>query len=125
MSKSQLIPIYISSGEIGGYLVYPYLYNRLGEWIGCVARNKDVYSVHGRYVGFIAQGPRILSKRNPEPNKGVVSFPIPQKKRIQVPPMGPLAPLLPEISFAEIDVLEDRPELLPTIDMGELREDMD
>jgi len=30
-----------------------------------------------------------------------------------------------ELTYGIIDVLEDEPELLPSVDFGELREDMD
>jgi hypothetical protein len=45
--------------------------------------------------------------------------------RIKTPAISPLAPMMPELTFGEMDVLMDRPDLLPPVDFGELREDMD
>ena len=124
MNTNRLIPIFTTSGETGAYLIYPYLFNRLGEWVGWVTETREVYSVQGRYVGYLAQGPRILRKRSAGFSKDQ-SPPSKIPKRIQVPVMGPLAPMMPELSFAEIDILEDEPDRLHTVDMGELRDDMD
>ena len=124
MSMTRLIPIFTTSGETGAYLIYPYLFNRLGEWVGWVTETREVFSVQGRYVGYLAKGPRILRKRNAGFQKEQTP-PSTIPARIQVPVMGPLAPMMPELSFAEIDVLEDEPDRLHTVDMGELRDDMD
>jgi hypothetical protein len=32
---------------------------------------------------------------------------------------------MPELMYGIVDVLEDSPDLLPSVDFGELREDMD
>jgi hypothetical protein len=45
--------------------------------------------------------------------------------RIKTPAISPLAPMMPELTFGEMDVLMERPDLLPPIDFGEMREDMD
>jgi hypothetical protein len=37
----------------------------------------------------------------------------------------PLAPLMSELSFSTMDVLLEEPGLLHTLDMGELKEDLD
>ena len=37
----------------------------------------------------------------------------------------PLAPMMAELPFSMIDILEDEPERLSTVDFDELREDMD
>lgn len=121
---NKLIPIYTTCGDLGAYLVYPNLYNPLGEWIGYVASNRDVYSVLGHYVGIITNDPRILRKRSYDfstPRQ----IPPPPQPRITVPATIPLAPMMPELSFSMIDVLEEEPERLSTIDFDELREDMD
>jgi hypothetical protein len=45
--------------------------------------------------------------------------------RITVPASFPLAPLMAELPYDVIDVLQDEPEQLHTTDAGELRPDMD
>ncbi len=120
----RLLPIYTTGGNIGAYLRYPYIFNILGEWIGWVSSNQEVFSVHGHYVGRITRDPRIIRKRSKDYLHARYSAP-PPPRSIRPPATVPLPPLMPELSFSEIDVLEEQPDLLPTMDHGELREDMD
>jgi len=124
MAAKKMIPVYTSQGDLGAYLLYPYLYNPQGEWIGFVTPKRDVYSVLGNYVGAFTDDRRILRKRSDDYSKPRLTPP-PPPKRITVPAMAPLAPLMSEISYTMIDVLLDEPERLSTIDHDELREDMD
>ena len=124
MTKPRLIPIYTTAGDVGAFLVYPYLYNRVGEWIGWVRRDREVYSVYGRYVGHLGNGPRILRKRTYSFDKPTLEPPK-RPPRIQPPATVPLPPMMAELSFSEIDVLQDEPERLPTLDTGEFKEDLD
>jgi hypothetical protein len=121
---NKLIPIYTTSGDLGAYLVYPHIYNPIGEWIGYVTPDRDVYSVLGHYVGKLSNDPRILRKRSYDFSRPRQTPPPPQR-RISVPATVPLAPMMAELSFSMIDVLDDEPERLSTIDFDELREDMD
>jgi len=124
VSNQRLIPIYTSRGDLGAYLSYPYLFNRQGEWIGWVTRQREVYSVLGNYVGWLTDDPRILRMRTYDFSKPRLDPPPPQR-RIQVPATVPLAPMMAELAFTNIDVLEEEPEKLSTLDFDELREDMD
>ena len=123
-NNRRLIPIYTTSGDLGAYLHYPNLFNKLGEWIGWVTTDKEVYSVMGSYAGFLGNGPRILRRRSYDFSKPRIPCPPPQK-RIKVPATIPLPPMMSELPFTHIDVLEDEPERLSTIDHHDLREDMD
>jgi hypothetical protein len=123
-SNTQLIPIYTTRGDVGAFLLYPFLYNRQGEWIGWVASNRNVYSVMGNFVGTLEAGPRILRRRSYDyalPRQTPPAPPRPIRPLANVP----LPPLMSELSFSVIDVLEEEPELLPTVDHDELRQDMD
>jgi len=120
----KLIAIYTTCGDVGAFLKYPYLYNRQGEWVGWITRERQVYSVHGHYVGYLSNDPRILRKQSSgylKPIKPAPSNP----GNIKPPALVPLAPLLPELPIGTCDVLVDRPELLPAVDFGDLRMDMD
>jgi hypothetical protein len=44
---------------------------------------------------------------------------------IRIPAHTPLAPQMPEVPLNRIDVLEEAPELLPSIDYGDMKEDLD
>lgn len=118
------IPIYTTSGDVGAYLVYPNLFNHLGEWAGWVTPEREVYSVLGHYIGWLSDDPRILRKRSYDFSKPRLEPPPPQP-RIRVPATSPLAPMMSELTFTTIDVLEEEPHRLSTLDFDELREDMD
>lgn len=124
-TDKHLIPIYTSRGDMEAYLAYPYLYDKYGEWIGWVSPERDVFSVHGHYVGRLADGPRILRKVADEFGHARIAVMPPEELKINTLATVPLAPLMPELIFGMIDVLLEQPELLPCVDFGELREDMD
>ena len=121
---AHLIPIYTSRGEPAAFLAYPYLYNSDGAWIGWVTSDRQVYSVQGQHVGYLSDGPRILSKASNTPVRPRRIPPTPPA-RIQIPAHIPLAPLMSELMSGTVDVLEERIDLLPPVDFGDLRQDMD
>ena len=61
--RRYIVPIYNSRGDAEAFLDYPYLHNRMGEWIGWVTADRQVYSVLGFYVGEMTAEPRIIRKR--------------------------------------------------------------
>ena len=123
-NPERLIPIYTTRGEVGAFLLYPYIYSANGEWIGWVTADRTVYSVHGHYVGTLSKDPRILRRRESGQIKGRRTPPSPPKP-IHPPANLPLVPQLPELMMGVIDVLEEAPHLLPSVDYGDLRDDMD
>jgi hypothetical protein len=122
-SQSRIIPIYKSNGELGGYLVYPYLYNNTGEWIGWVTNDRQVYSVLGFYVGNLTNDPRIVRRMSEDerPRKS----PPPKPAVIKPPVSVPLAPMMSDLPFGITDILLDEPERLHTRDTGDMMQDMD
>jgi hypothetical protein len=123
-TQNRLIPIYTSRGDAKAFLLYPYLYNLRGEWIGWVTAERDVYSVHGHFVGTLSKEPRILRRLENSYDKPKLQ-PLPIPRPLHVPQQVPLAPMMAEVPQSMIDVLEDAPNLLPPLDFGELRQDMD
>jgi len=124
MGNLKIIPIYTTRGDVGAFLSYPYIYNREGEWIGWVNVKKQVYSVHGHYVGWLSTDPRILRKQSSGYLKPL-NNPPPHPNPITPPANVPLAPMLAELPIGVNDVLEERPDLMPAVDFGDLRDDMD
>jgi hypothetical protein len=118
------IPIYASNGEAGILLVYPYLFNLTGEWVGWVTSQREVYSTLGVYVGHLTDDPRILRRRSDDEVHPRMVVP-PSPPPIKPPATIPLAPLMSEISYDMIDVVWESPNDLHTTDSGDLREDMD
>ena len=123
-NRRTFIPVYSSKGDTEAYLVYPYLYNSRGEWIGFVTREREVYSVYGQYVGWLSDDPRVLRKRTYSYDKPKL-IPPPRPERLHVPALGPLAPMMPELTYDVIDILLDDPARLPTLDQGEQKKDLD
>ncbi|NWG06396.1 MAG: hypothetical protein HXY35_06875 [Chloroflexi bacterium] len=120
----RIIPIYSSKGEAEAFLVFPYLFNRGGEWIGWVTPQRDVYSVLGVYAGTLTNEPRIVRKRATNALKPRLKPP-PAPGRLSPPAVVPLAPLMGDLTQSMVDVLAEEPERLHTLDSGEFREDMD
>jgi len=123
--KRRIIPIYSSKGDADAFLYYPYIFNRLGDWIGWVTEEREVYSVLGNYVGYLTNEPRILRTRTTRTTKPRLNPPPPPPVKIYPSATVPLAPLMPELSFSQVDVLQDEPERLHAPDSGDLRPDMD
>lgn len=124
MSQQRIIPIYSSRGEVEVFLVFPFLFNRSGEWIGCVTPQKEVYSVLGAYVGFLTNDPRIVRHRSDDVVRPRLKL-TPPPGRLATPANLPLAPLMSDLTHSLVDVLVEEPERLHTVDSGELREDLD
>jgi hypothetical protein len=122
--QARIIPIYSSRGEVEAYLVFPYLFNKSGEWIGWVTPQKEVYSVLGNYAGFLTNEPRIVRKRADDVTRPRMKVP-PAPRRLITPAHTPLAPLMGDLTHSLVDVLAEEPERLHTVDTGELRNDLD
>ncbi len=122
--NTRLIPIYTTKGDAEAFLLYPYLFNRSGEWVGFVTQQREIYSVLGNYVGTLTNEPRIVCKRADDFHPSVQPPPPPPQK-VYPPSTIPLAPLMGDLSPSLIDVLMEEPERLHTLDTGEQKQDMD
>lgn len=117
-------PIYASNGEARLLLAEPYIYNMLGEWVGWVTPNHDVFSILGIYVGRLTREPRILRKRSVDSTHSRMPVP-PAPEPVYAPSTMPLAPMMSELTYDTVDVLMECPEELHPADSGEMREDLD
>ncbi|MFZ0531898.1 MAG: 4-fold beta flower protein [Anaerolineales bacterium] len=124
-TDNALIPIFTTAGDVAAFLAYPYIFNCEGEWIGWISSDRVIYSTHGHYVGWLADGPRILRKLADGYTRSRIDIIPPFTMKINPPACSPLPPMMSELTFGEMDVMLDRPDLLPPVDFGELREDMD
>lgn len=115
-------PIYTTKGDCKAILISPNIYNMSGEWIGWLTTENEVFDVDGLYVGWLSDDMRILRRRSlihidrrdaPDP-----------PERIRAPATIPLPPLMAELSYSVVDVLDEEPQRLHTSDTGELKEDM-
>lgn len=119
---SRPTPVYNSNGDWSALIIQPYIYNTLGEWIGWVSEEEDVFDVDGVYVGWLSRENRIL--RNRGTNKIEKRDAPEPPSAIRAPATIPLPPLMSILPYGVIDVFEEEPERLHTVDTGELREDM-
>ena len=120
----KIVPIYSSKGDVGAYLVYPYVYDALGEWIGFCTAEREVFSVLGNYVGYLSDDHRILRQRTLS-TPGRTCEPPTRPPKLSPPAAMPLAPMMRELTHSTVDVLLEEPERLHTADMGELRPDLE
>lgn len=120
----KLIPLFTSKGDVEAFLSYPYVFNRMGDWVGFITPQREIYSVLGAYVGRLSDDKRIIGRRATNTLKPRRRPPAPPGK-VYPPATVPLAPMMRELTHSQIDVLLDYPDRLHTIDSGEFREDMD
>jgi hypothetical protein len=118
------IPIYTTRGDWAALLVYPHVFSTIGEWIGFVNPQREVFDTDGVYVGWLTSEPRILRKRILEDEllrREIPSIP----GKVRPPATVPLPPMMAELPFEIIDVFEEEPDRLHTSDTGEFKEDME
>ena len=120
----KVVPLYTSKGDVGAYLFYPHVHNATGEWIGFCTREREVYSLLGNYVGYLSDDQRILRQRSASLSRRRLKPP-PRPPKINPPAMVPLAPMMRELTQGTVDVLLEEPDRLHTLDMGELRPDLE
>ena len=118
-----IIPIYSSRGDAEAFLAFPYLFNRAGEWIGFISFQREVYSVLGYYVGTLTNDPRIVRKRSGEEKPRLKPPQAPEPLRISA--VVPLPKMMADLTQEIIDVLQDEPDRLHTLDAGEMRQELD
>jgi hypothetical protein len=116
--------IFTSRGDWGAFLIYPYLFNQTGEWIGWATRNKEIYNLDGNYVGTISSDQRILRKKSLDTVPPKLEIPHPPDKP-RIPAAIPLPPQMAELSYDYLDVLDDMPDMLHTMDSGEFKPDVE
>jgi len=115
-------PLYNTSGDCSGLIISPNIFNLSGEWIGWLTPKKEVFDVNGIYVGWLSDDMRVLRRRSNVVEKR--REPPDPPPRIRAPATIPLPPLMPELPYSVLDVLDEEPQRLHTVDTGELKEDM-
>lgn len=109
------VPLYTTSGNLGGFLRYPYIFNAQGEWIGWATAEREVFTVYGKYVGWLDKYLRILRQRTHNYEHTGRTPPEPPGK-FTPPAQVPLPSMMAELTASTIDVLEERPDIMPTVD---------
>jgi hypothetical protein len=118
-------PLYTTRGDWVGMLVDSNLYSTQGEWIGWVNPGGIVFSVVGEYIGWLSKDFRVLRKRDIVETIPRRAPPARPALKIRMPSSAPLAPLMPDLTYDTIDVFEEMPERLHTIDADPSAKDID
>ena len=118
-------PIYNSRGEWVALLADVCLYNPRGEWVGYISRSGQVFSVLGKYVGWLSRDFRILRKKTQD--QAIPASPPPPHPalKLRVPDHVPLPPMMADVPFDTFDVMCDEPERLHNLDDDPDAQDMD
>ncbi len=118
-------PIYTSRGEWTAMLIDVYLYNTRGDWVGYISKTGQVFSVMGRYVGWLSKDFRILRKKVQDQTIPAGPRPARPALKVRMPPYVPLAPLMADLPFDTMDVMQEEPERLHALDDDPNAKDMD
>jgi len=98
------------------------IYSSRGEYVGYL-ENGEVYKSDGEWVGRLSKDGRILRKRSERRRELHPNPPPKPPKPEKLPPRAPLPPMMAELDFSTVDVLEEEPDILRRI--SDLRPDMD
>jgi hypothetical protein len=118
-------PIYNTRGEWAAMLIDVFLYNARGEWAGYISKNGHVFSVMGKYVGWLSKDFRILRKKVQDQTIPACPPPVQPPLKVRMPDHVPLPPLMANLPFDTFDVMEDEPERLHPLNEDPDAADMD
>jgi hypothetical protein len=118
-------PIYTTRGDWAAMLIDIYLYNPRGEWVGYINKSGHVFSVVGKYVGWLSKDFRVLRKKVQDQTIPAFRPPPRPALKVRLPANAPLPPMLAELPFDTFDVLDDEPERLHPLGDDPDAQDMD
>jgi hypothetical protein len=114
--------IYDTHGDWQATKFGNYLFDTRGEYVGYL-QGEDVYKRDGEWIGRLSKDGRILRKRT-ELRRELQSSPPKEPPRPErLPSRAPLPPMMAELSYSIVDVLEEEPDIFKKI--SDLRPDMD
>ena len=87
-----------------------HLWDLRGDWIGWVEDNGDVYKSDGEWVGHLIDDNRIIRRRTDRRHTLREDIPEPPPKP-DFPARAPLAPIFRELTYSEVDVMEEDPNV--------------
>jgi hypothetical protein len=116
--------IYDTRGEWHATKIGIYIYDTRGEYIGFVrGENQDVYTTAGEWVGNLWPDGRIIRKRNYDRPPLLQDRPAKPPKPDKLPARAPLPPMVSELGFDKVDVLEWDDEVFKRV--SDMVSDMD
>ncbi len=99
-----------------------FLFNTRGEYIAFV-EDGEVYTREGEWVGRLSKDGRILRKRSERARELRRTLPPVPPKPDKLPARAPLPPMMAELNFSTVDVLDEDPDVFKRI--SDLRPDME
>jgi hypothetical protein len=124
MAKDPTKPVFIfdTPGDWQATKIGDVIYNTRGDYIGWI-EGEDVYKTDGEWVGRLSKDGRILRKRT-EQRRELHPNPRPApSKPERMPARAPLPPMMAELNYSIVDVLEEEPDIFKQI--SDLKPDME
>jgi hypothetical protein len=117
-------PVFIfdTRGEWYATKLGTYIFSSRGEYVAFV-EGEDVYRRDGEWLGRLSKDGRILRKRSERRNELHKNRPPEPAKPEKLPARAPLPPMMAELNYSMVDVLDEDPDIFKK--MSELRPDMD
>lgn len=116
--------IWDSYGDWQATLLEGFIWDPAGNWIGWVEevdkKTIDVYKTDGEWIGNLSKDGRIIRKRTTA-RRPLVDVPAKPAKP-SLPARAPLPPPFAELSYSDVDVLEEDPDIFKKI--SDMRPDM-
>ncbi|WP_119072498.1 hypothetical protein [Aggregatilinea lenta] len=114
--------IFDTHGDWYATLLGGFIYGSRGDYLGFV-EGDEVYKRDGEWIGKLSKDGRILRKRSERRRDLHPNPPRSAPKPERLPPRAPLPPMMAELNYSVIDVLDEDPEIFKRI--SDLRPDMD
>lgn len=121
-NKERPLFIYSTAGDWFATKVGNDIFDTTGEWVGFV-EGVDVWTAGGEWIGQLTREGRIVRKRAAPRRPIRTNLPPRPPKPADLPARAPLPPMMAEVAYDSIDVLEEEPDVFKHI--SDLRPDMD
>ncbi len=117
-------PVFIfdTRGDWYATRVGDFIFSPRGEYVAYV-EDGEVYKRDGEWIGRLSKDGRILRKRTERRRELHPNPPPAPSKPENLPPRAPLPPMMAELTYGVIDVLDEDPDTFKRI--SDLRPDMD
>ena len=99
-----------------------FLFSSRGDYVGFI-EGEDVYRRDGEWLGRLSKDGRILRKRTERHDYLHAQIPPAPPRPANLPARAPLPPMLAEITYSIVDVLDEDPDIFKHI--SDLKPDLD
>jgi hypothetical protein len=121
-SPDKPVFIFDTHGDWQATRMGQFIFSSRGEYVGYV-EGEDVYKQDGEWLGRLSKDGRILRKRSERRTALHPHPPAKPPKPGNLPARAPLPPMMAELTYSIVDVLEEDPDILKRI--SDLRPDIE